>query len=145
MMGYDDMDMIVEILENRSFVAAEVRLALRPARNSPLSIDKLETALKVPFKEPTDGRGVLGNLCLLSREFDERACYFYQVVAKAVLHRPMRKDGWKKLSSATRSDRCLWDQRFRNVSLPTLRSLSSSVLADGHHRSVTACVPIFGF
>lgn len=68
MIGYDDMDMIVEILENRSLVAAEVRLALRPARNSPLSIDKLETALKAPSNEPTDGRGVIGNLYLLFRE-----------------------------------------------------------------------------
>jgi len=33
MMGYDDMDMIVEILENRSLVAAEVRPTLRSARN----------------------------------------------------------------------------------------------------------------
>lgn len=36
MMGYDDMDMIVEILENRSLFAAEVRLTLRSAKNSPL-------------------------------------------------------------------------------------------------------------
>ncbi|KAI9467219.1 Sec63-domain-containing protein [Lactarius psammicola] len=41
-MGYDDMDMIVEILENRSLVAAE-----------------LETALKGPLDAAADGRGVL--------------------------------------------------------------------------------------
>ena len=33
MMGYDDMEMIVEIIENRSLVAAEVRPTLRSARN----------------------------------------------------------------------------------------------------------------
>lgn len=42
MIGYDDMDMIVEILENRLLVAAE-----------------LETALKGPLDALTDGPGVL--------------------------------------------------------------------------------------
>ena len=32
MVGYDDMDMIVEILENRSLVAVKVRPTLRSAR-----------------------------------------------------------------------------------------------------------------
>jgi hypothetical protein len=36
MMGYDDMDMIVEILDNRSFVAAKVNPSLRSARDRPL-------------------------------------------------------------------------------------------------------------
>lgn len=33
MIGYDDMDMIVEILDKRSFIAAEVNPALRSAES----------------------------------------------------------------------------------------------------------------
>ncbi len=36
MIGYDDMDMIVEVLDNRSFIAAEVRDQLRFCRRSVL-------------------------------------------------------------------------------------------------------------
>ncbi|KAH9049582.1 Sec63-domain-containing protein [Lactarius hengduanensis] len=46
MMGYDELDMIVEILENRSLVAAEVRPTLSSARNP----------LKGPLDAATDGR-----------------------------------------------------------------------------------------
>jgi hypothetical protein len=36
MIGYDDMDLIVEILENRPSIAAEVSAALGFARSHPL-------------------------------------------------------------------------------------------------------------
>jgi hypothetical protein len=41
LIGYDDMDMIVEILENRASIAVEVRPALGSTKPFLLSIDVL--------------------------------------------------------------------------------------------------------
>jgi hypothetical protein len=68
MIGYDDMDMIVEILDKRSHIAAEVNPTFTfPRRASVQCLTKLEIALKRP-QDPTaaiDGHGVPGKRSFL--------------------------------------------------------------------------------
>jgi hypothetical protein len=63
MIGFDDMDMIVEILENRPLMIAEVSLPLVSARGPLIDVDKLGKALKEPpdrYSATIGGHGALG-------------------------------------------------------------------------------------
>ena len=71
MIGYDDMDMIVEILDKRAHIAAEVNPTFTFSQRASVdvNIDKLEIALKRP-QDPTpaiDGHSVPGKRSLLSQ------------------------------------------------------------------------------
>ena len=63
MIGFDDMDMIVEILENRPSIIAEVSPPLGSARRPSVDVDKLGRSLKGPpdrHSATIDGHGAFG-------------------------------------------------------------------------------------
>jgi hypothetical protein len=139
MIGFDDMDMIVEILENRPSIIAEVSPPLGSARRPSVDVDKLGRSLKGPpdrHSATIDGHGAFGTFDHNSYNFSQRICSFSQVPG-LVFHSPTRKDGWRNLPDTTWSNRCFQDQQFRNSIL--FPCFTSSFLAVSPGRTA-ACV-----
>jgi hypothetical protein len=79
MIGFDDMDMIVEILENRPSIIAEVSPFLGTARGPSTDVDKLGRSLNKPpdrHSATIDGHGAFGTFGHTSRCFPDEFVHF---------------------------------------------------------------------